>query len=162
MVEAVIMLPVLGVLLVAVPALHERFAARQQTLIAARGCAFAHALTGCADVPAACTIDPGATAAPAAAPESDPVAIALETTGDAFGVFDELPLVGAALGALLGDTTDARAVMALRPWGDDLRAPVQIEGALSLACNERPRDVQAIARDLFCRRLPVIDCGGSR
>jgi hypothetical protein len=161
MVEAVIMLPVLGLLLVAVPVLRERLAARQQALIAARGCAFAHALAGCGDVPAACANAPGTTAAPAAAAERDPAAIALQNTGDGFGVFDELPLVGEALRTLLGETTDARALVALRSWGD-VSGPAQIEGALSLACNERPRDVAAIARDVFCRRLPLIECGGSR
>jgi hypothetical protein len=161
MVEAVIALPLLGLLLVTMPALHERHATRQKTLAAARECAFAHALNGCSDVPAACVEPPGSTRAPVPAAEADPAAIARAIAGDEFGVFDELPLIGEALGALLGETTEARVSVQLRPRGREKEA-ARIESAMVLVCNERPRDVLAIARATFCDRIPLIDCGDSR
>jgi hypothetical protein len=161
MVEALIVLPVLCLLLVTLPLLHERYAARQQALVAARSCAFAHALGGCGETPEACSASPNGAGAPAPIAESDPTRIARDAVGDRFGVFDELPLIGDALRALLGDTTEARAAVALRR-GSDPEQPKTIDAALALACNERPRDVMAIARAAFCERLPVIECGDSR
>jgi hypothetical protein len=155
MVEAVIALPVLLALLFALSSVHRQLAARQRALGSARHCGFAHALNGCADVPAACAAAPAAGAAPEPGPESDVAAIA----GDA-SVFRDLPLVGNALAALLGDTIEARGSAATGARDDD--APQRVEGALLLVCNERPRDVLEIARELFCRHLPLLDCGGAR
>jgi len=160
MVEAAIALPLLGFLLVMMPAVHERQAARQQALAAARNCAFAYALNGCNEVPVVCGAPPGTTSAPVPSPEHDAAALAQATAGDELAVFDELPLIGDALGAVLGETTHARASIELRPRDTD-EAPARIEGALILACNERPRDVLAIARSAFCDHVPLIDCGGS-
>ena len=161
MVEAVIALPLLGLLLVTMPLVHEWHVARQQALAAARNCAFTHALNGCTAVPGACPAPPGSTPAPLPDVEHDPVAVARATAGDEFGVFDELPLIGEALGALLGETTDAHAGVELRPRHPE-EEPIRVEGAVTLACNERPRDVLAIAGGAFCDRIPLIDCGGSR
>jgi hypothetical protein len=160
-VEAVIALPLLGLLLVTMPVVHEQHASRQQALATARNCAFAHALNGCTDVPAACPTPPGSTPAPTPDREHDAVAIARETAGDELGVFDELPLIGEALDALLGETTEARASIELRRRHPE-EEPARVEGALTLACNERPRNVLAIARAAFCDRIPLIDCGGSQ
>jgi hypothetical protein len=157
MVEAVIALPVLVALLVALSFLHGLLAARQRALASARHCGFAHALGGCGDVPAACQAPPAGGAAPEPGAETDVAAIARDAGGDS-GVFDDLPLLGEALAAVLGDTIEARASVATRERTGGVER--RVEGALLLVCNERPRDVLAIARALFCRHLPLLDCGG--
>jgi hypothetical protein len=171
MIEALIVLPVLVALLLGVPMVHERQAALQRALIAARGCAFAHALGGCGQVPAACAAPPSALDAPMPADESDPIVIASRNARGGSFVFDEIPVLGAALRDLLGHTTEARARVQLRPAtaqpqsAAESTAPKQphatVKAAFTLACNERPRDVLAMTKALFCERLPLIDCGGS-
>jgi hypothetical protein len=159
MVEAVIALPVLIALLVALSSLHGSLAARQRALGSARHCGFAHALGGCGEVPAVCQAPPMPGAAPAPDPRSDVAAIARDA-GASSSVFGDVPLLGDALAALLGDTIEARGSAATRQRADGVEH--RVEGALLLVCNERPRDVLAIAGDLFCRHLPLLDCGGAR
>lgn len=155
MIEALIALPVLTALLVAVPWLHELIAARQRAFATARHCGFAYALTGCSELPTACATPPDRGAAPAPDAQSDVVGHVQDGAGA--GALDDVPMLGAALAALLGDTIEARATAAVRPRAG---LPPRVAGAVLLVCNERPRDVLAIARDMFCRHLPLLDCGG--
>lgn len=157
LVEALIMLPVLGALLAAVPLLHALLAGKQQALSQARACGFTYALDGCVDVSAACASSPQPGAAPALDPEHDVVAIARNDVRMGSDVFEDLPLLGDALATLLGDTFEARSAVAVRPSAG---AHAAVEGAITLVCNERPRNVLALARDMFCRHLPLFDCGG--
>jgi hypothetical protein len=159
MVEALIVLPVLSTLLFAVPLLHERYAAKQQALLLARRAAWAHVLSGCVSETSAEAVDLEHASAPdggAATDVVDQARRAARGRGDP-DVFDELPLLADALGALLGELVRARAEFPLRP-----RAGVQqrVGADFVLLCNERPRDVFALAKRVFCERLPIIRCGG--
>src|SRR6187200_583141 len=71
MIEALIALPVFLAVAIALPLLHERYAARQRAGLIARSCAFAHAYTGCAgDAPAQCAAMLGSAGSPEAGPET--------------------------------------------------------------------------------------------
>jgi hypothetical protein len=159
MIEALIVLPVLGTLLIAAPLLHERYAARQQALLLARSAAWGHALSGCVGETSEPTVVLERAGAPSGARETDVIEIARRAAGGRGGldVFAELPLIADALGALLGELARVRAEVALRPRAG---THAHVSADFVLLCNERPRDVFELARQVFCERLPIAGCGG--
>jgi hypothetical protein len=165
MVEAVIVLPVLALFLAAVPLQVERYAAHQHALLEARRCVWAYALSGCTEGPDDCDVaahrdlpDESTLEPPAdAGPNTDVVAQvrATRVTSGA-DVFDAVPLLGALLSSVLGDTAHARAEVLVR----EAEPRPRLAHSLKVACNERPRNVLAMARGVFCAHLPLLDCGG--
>jgi hypothetical protein len=156
MVEAVIVIPVLGILLVAVPFVYERYATRQEALATARRCAFVYAAGGCREVPPGCDDLLSPENAPAPDAQTDVLGQA-RRGGSGGDVFDEVPELAGALEAILGETAYADVERALRPrWGKS----EQVRAHLAVACNERATDVIDIARRVLCTHVPILDCGG--
>jgi len=158
MVEAVIVLPVLLLTLFAVGFMRERYLGRQQASLAARRCAWAHAIGGCGQAP------PGCSAAQRAAPEDDPDAVAIMNAAAAnagsstIDVFEDIPVLGRAIAGLFGTQTGASAVSATAlPW--DRTTQVIDRSELVVLCNERPQDVLKAAQDVFCSHVPFV-CAG--
>jgi hypothetical protein len=162
MIEAVVVLPVLLLALFAVGFMRERYLGRQQAALAARRCAWAHAIGGCGEVP-----PPGCSAAALAASSDDPDTAAIMSAARAnagtskIDVFNDVPVLGEALDGLFGTHTGARAVTETTvPWNRSLRVVDRTE--LIVLCNERPRDVLAAAQNVFCRNVPLVPCAGGQ
>ena len=155
--EAVIVVPVLGMLLVAVPVVFERYARTQQASLEARRCAWGYARSGCTQVPEGCGL-PATAEAPPAEGDRDVVARARGVQGRGAAVFDDVPELERALAAILGETAQAGVALELRARGGVAQLPVH--GHFAVACNERPREVLELAQQVFCGHLPLLDCGG--
>jgi hypothetical protein len=159
MVEAVIVVPVLGILLIASLFLYQWYINGQHARLLARRCAWEHAMAGCGDrLPAGC--DGYLITQPP--PPSDPASgelRALAGAGNAGGqsILSQVPLLGAAIDALFGTTTKAqlgRAVQA--PWG---QPKIQVRGDMAVLCNTEPVDIGKAIAKMFCDVLPRGDCG---
>lgn len=155
MIEAVMVLPVLVILLMALPLILERYAAKQQALLDARRCAWTYALSGCIRPPEGCGGFENA-AAPAPGPDDDVIATARSQSGDGAGVFDLVPALTTALTSILGETALADVAVELRERNGVRR---RVRAQLAVACNERPRDVLQMATQVFCENLPGLNCG---
>jgi hypothetical protein len=160
MVEALIALPVFLAVAIALPWLHALYAGKQRAGLEARSCAFAHAYAGCREPPPHCA----STLAAAGSPDAES-ANSIETQARAlvplpgFDVFEWVPALGEAVRGLLGEKTRARAQFEVRGLGTG-EEPRRVAADFVLLCNERPRDVLALARGVLCDHLPVLHCGG--
>ena len=159
MVEAVIVIPVLGLLLVAVPLVFERYATHQEALATVRRCAFVFAVGGCRDVPPGCDDVLHREDAPETDEQTDVVAQARsnDSAGDGADVFEKVPEITQALNAILGETVYADVTLALRPRGERSE---QTTGHLAVACNERATTAIELARRVLCTNVPILGCGG--
>jgi hypothetical protein len=159
-VEAVIMLPALGILLVGMLFVHQLYSAQQRALVVARRCAFEYAVNGCQTVPDSCQDVPLTSQDESGKQRSQAiVSDARARVAGAFDVFSNVPVIGAAIDGIFGTTARASAPIAVRmPWTDtgSVRGSVQI----SLACNEHNHDnlVKEIEH-VFCDYLPALSCG---
>jgi hypothetical protein len=161
MIEAVIALPVLLLTLFAVGFMRERYLGRQQSALAARRCAWAHAISGCGEAPPDCS----ASVLGATADDPDSLVIMSAARANAgtstIDVFDDVPVLGAAINGLFGTQTGASSVSATAvPWNRSLRVVDRTQ--LVVLCNERPRDVLAAAQNVFCRNVPLVPCAGGQ
>ncbi len=167
MVEALIIVPFLGLLLVGVLFVQARYLTRERLLLQARRCAWQYAVSGCD--PSAPPRDCGSTPTTAQSEDgraaSDQLidqardSTSLRPAGAAFDPFDDVPLLGAAMRGLFGTTTRAEAHAPVRvPWSP--AQSVSERGEIVVACNERPRDVFQVITGVFCRKLPLPNCGG--
>jgi hypothetical protein len=147
-IEAVIMLPffiiVWGLLLFAVDVYKHKLDAG----LRARDCGWSYAQTGCQTVPPQCQEEPG-----------DPVAVdGDDGSGDLASSVDELPLDIPIIGDLLNGIVDTLFGELRRSrHNNQVRRPrvlgettVQTRGAFAIMCNERPRTVGEMARDMVC------------
>jgi hypothetical protein len=158
-VEAVIMLPVLGMLLVGTLFLHRLYSAHEKALIFARRCAFEYAVNGCTQVPVSCLEQPTADQTEEGKQRSNEIVSNARPREDhRFDVLSDVPVIGNAIDSLFGTTARGSAAMAVAmPWpdGPSVQGSVQI----SLACNERDHDdVVHEIEQVFCKYLPVLDC----
>lgn len=154
MLEAVIVLPVLVMLLAAVPLIAERYGGRQQALLEARRCAWSYALSGCTREADGC-----GGFETEAAPETEDESVVTTARSESAGgadVFELIPGLTRALEAVLGETARASVAIELRER-DGVRRRARAD--LAVACNERPRNVLDMARQVFCDHLPALDCG---
>jgi hypothetical protein len=161
MIEAVIVLPVLLLTLFAVGFVRDRYLGRQQAGLAARRCAWAHAIGGCGEAP------PGCSAARPGARDDDPDSLAIMTAARAnagsseIDVFDHIPVLGNAINELFGTQTGASAVTETAvPWSRTVAVVDRSE--LVVLCNERPRDVLRAAQNVFCTHVPLVPCPGGQ
>jgi hypothetical protein len=158
MVEAVIVAPVLGILLIGSLFLYQWYINGQQARLVARRCAWEHAMTGCGNPPpAGCERYLGATAA-ASDPQADQLrALADDANrGGGESVLSHVPLLGNAIDGLFGTTTQAdvgREVQA--PWG---KPKIQVRGEMVVLCNTQPVDVGDAIEKIFCDALPIVAC----
>ena len=160
MVEAVIMLPVLGLLLVGTLHMRERYLARQQVQLKARQCAWQYAMDGCqGDPPAGC----GAQARLDRDTDAEDVTSTMMSDahtkggGGDFNVFDKVPLLSDALHALLGTRTRFESSIDVRlPWKTDMA--YRAEGKFVVMCNTKPRAGEDVAKDVLCGLVPGVKC----
>lgn len=157
MIEAVIALPVMIALCAGALFLRDRYLARQHALLEARHCAWAHALSGCGAAPDGCA----ASATEANTDDADAAAImsAARARGDSkIDVFEEIPVLGDAISRLFGTQTGASAERTVRLPGSGGAQLVE-RAEVVVLCNERPQNVLAAARDVFCKNVQLLDCG---
>jgi hypothetical protein len=160
MLEAVIVVPVLGILLVASLFLFKWYLGGQHARVLARRCAWEHAMSGCGDtLPPGCD---GVLAAASSGPTTESVQLKALADGSApnssTGGLSEVPLLGDALDALFGTSTVAEAKRRVRlPWRTDA---IDARGKMVVLCNTQPIEIGAAIEELFCDALPVVDCGG--
>jgi hypothetical protein len=153
-VEAALVLPVFALLLIALLFLLRWYQARDDARGLARRCAFEHAIHGCTDIPPGC-----AEVLAGARNSGDRVeAQALRgaaAAGDSFGVLD-LPLISDAIDTLFGSATRAQVARRVRrPWDS---AEARASGDFVVLCNDRPREVGPAIKQVFCDRVPAIQC----
>ncbi len=166
-VEAVIMLPVVGLLLTGVLFLAQVHAEASETRALARRCALAHAAGGCQEVPAGCeAVLRGARAErdDQTRQAADSARAGAATSGT---LVDELPIIGDALDGLLGTTTtgEARRQVPFSPQMEasaraedpDAALEAEVGGSFSVLCDPRPQSPAAQARRVMCNWL---SCGG--
>lgn len=157
MVEAVIVLPVLLLTWAGVSFMRERFLGRQQALLAARRCAWAHAVSGCGQPPQGCTSDAQVTADSARSSAAIMQTARDRSTMTSIDVFNDIPVLSEVIGALFGAQTGASAVACTPlPWDRERGLVDRVE--LVVGCNERPRDVLRAALDVFCENVKVVPC----
>jgi hypothetical protein len=160
MLEAVIMLPVLGLLLVGTLHMRERYLARQQVQLKARQCAWQYAMDGCTGKPpAGCGAESRLDGDPVAEEEGSTLMSNAHTQGGGgdFNVFDKVPLLGDALHALLGTKTGFESTIDVRlPWQKD-RA-YRAEGKFVVMCNTKPRSGEDVAKGVLCSLVPGVKC----
>jgi len=160
MVEAVIMLPVLGLLLVGTLFMRERYLAKQQVQLQARQCAWQYAMDGCTgDPPAGCGAGSRLDRDVEAEEEGSKMMSSAHTQGGGgdFNVFDKVPLLGDALHALFGTKTSFESTIDVRvPWQKDMA--YQANGKFVVMCNTKPRKAPAVAKDVLCAFLPGKHC----
>jgi len=157
MVEAVIMLPVLGILFVGTSFVRERALARQQALLEARRCAWDYALAGCdpEHLPQSCKGTPQRGQTAEGAHKSEDMIGQLDESHDGFNPLDDVPVLGSAMRALFGTTTTAsRSIELASPWTPGARFAVG--GEITVACNEKPREVLDVVRDAVGAKLPKV------
>jgi hypothetical protein len=158
MIEAVIVLPVLLMTFAGVLFMRERYLGQQQALLAARRCAWAHAIGGCGEAPAGCR----ALVLAPVDPDRDSAAIvsaarAQQGEESTIDVFDDIPVLGKAIAGLFGTHTVASALARTAvPWDRERQVSDRFERVV--LCNEQPRDVLAAARNVFCRNVPLVPC----
>lgn len=158
-VEAVIMLPVLGILLVGVLVVHALLVARQAVLVEARRCAWQHAVQGCrGELPAGCVQPSISRSADLEAKSESILEASRSAVSEGAQVFDDVPILGEAIGGLLGEKASAVVSREVQVPGEP-EAPATVHGRVSLLCNERPQSVKAIGEAVLCKYLP---CGGGR
>jgi hypothetical protein len=162
MVEAVIVAPVLGILLIASMFMYRFYANTEELRLTARRCAWQHAMAGCGDkLPAGCD---GYLAGVGSAAAGDADAAQLRGLTEGSGsdeaggsVLSDVPLLGDAIDALFGTTTVARGERDVRtPWSGEAR---KARGQMALLCNTRPVDIDAEIEKMFCKLVPLGDCG---
>jgi hypothetical protein len=69
-------------------------------------------------------------------------------------------VLGAAISRLFGTQTGASAERRITPpWSG--AAQIVERAEVVVLCNERPQDVLAAARDVFCKNVQLLDCGSS-
>lgn len=159
MIEAVIVLPVLLLTWAGVSFMHERYLGRQQAMLAARRCAWAHALAGCGQAPEGCSPASYVGGEPAQGAPAIMQAARASAAMQAIDVFDDIPVLSEVLGALFGTQTGAAAeAQTTVPWARELRVIDRTE--LVVLCNERPRDVLQAAIGVFCQQVSFLNCGG--
>lgn len=160
MVEAVIMLPVLGLLLVGTLFMRERYLAKQQVQLQARQCAWQYAMAGCTgDPPAGCGAESRLDRDADAEADDSAMMSSAHTKGGGgdFNVFDEVPLLGDALHALLGTKTSFESTIEVRvPWQKDMA--YRAEGKFVVMCNTKPREAPEVAKDVLCSLVPGVKC----
>jgi hypothetical protein len=161
-VEAVIVLPVFGILLVGTLLLHQLYSAHQKALVTARRCAFEYAVHGCVEVPPSCRGRPTTGQSDEGKERSQKIVSDARVHEDnQFDVFAKVPVIGSAIDGIFGTTARASAPMLVRmPWteADSVQGNVQI----ALACNEHTHD--SVVREIehiFCDYLPALHCGAS-
>jgi hypothetical protein len=157
MVEAVIMLPVLGILLLGTSFVRERALARQQALLEARRCAWEFALAGCDPerVPQSCKRAPRQGQSEEGAQKSQDLMGRLDESHNGFNPLDDVPVLGAAMRALFGSTTTAsRSIEVPSPWTPGARFAAG--GEITVACNEKPREVLDVVQDAVGAKLPKV------
>lgn len=144
MVEAVIVIPVFILLLTGATYVRALHAARAETRLAARGCAWEHALTGC-EGGSACG---GLASNERADGLPDLAQSARAQSGGGVDPFSDIPLLGDAFQTICGTST--RATIAARvpfPFDDALTGDATSENVV--LCNAVPRTVLELARDLL-------------
>ena len=157
MIEAVIVLPILLLTWAGVSFMRERFLGRQQALLAARRCAWAHAVSGCGQPPEGCTSEAQLAAEPAQGSAAIMHAARDRSAMKSIDVFNDIPVLGEVLGALFGSQTGASAVACTPlPWDRERGLVDRVE--LVVGCNERPRNVLRAALDVFCENVKVVPC----
>lgn len=162
MVEAVIVVPVLGILLIGSMFMHRYYITTQELRLTARRCAWQHAMAGCGDkLPAGCDGYLGG-ASSATPGDADSAQLRGLTEGssaqpDDGGVLSDIPLLGDAIDALFGTTTIARGERDLpTPWSGQAR---KAHGEMAVLCNTHPVDIEAEIEKMFCKLVPLGDCG---
>jgi hypothetical protein len=165
MVEAVILVPVLGMLLIGTLFVRERYLTRQRALVAARRCAWEYALSGCDDhaLPASCSDAPRTDQSSQGSDASQAVIdqARLGADGSNFDVFDEVPILGTAMRALFGTTTSASVRREVRvPWS--ATGTVSEGGEIVVACNQQVRDALEAAKVTLRKQLPALQRSGAR
>lgn len=147
-IEAVIMLPffiiVWGLLLFAVDVYKHKIDAGIQ----ARDCGWSYAQSGCETVPPSCQEAPG-----------DPVAVSdVAGSGELASSVDDVPVSIPVIGDLLNGLVDTIfGEMKRAQHVNDVQRPqvlgastVHTRGAFAIMCNERPRTIGEMARDMVC------------
>jgi hypothetical protein len=163
MIEAVIVVPVLGILLVGSMFLYHVYKDTQELRLTARRCAWQHAMAGCGDkLPAGCDAYlGGASLAPAGDADSAQLRGLTEGSGsEAVGssVLSDVPLLGDAIDGLFGTITIARGERDIpTPWSGQAR---KARGEMAVLCNTQPVDIEAEVQKMFCKLVPLGDCGG--
>jgi hypothetical protein len=149
-----LLVPVFAIVLAAVFFVGHFYLALAEVRASARRCAFTYAAGGCADVPPDCP-HPQAQHRRSADDEAATLSAAV-AQNDVFGVLSHIPLLGDAIDALFGASTGVRVERDIAlPWQ---RGAARAVGTTTVSCNERPRDVAAAIRQVFCDRLPLLDC----
>lgn len=160
MVEAVIMLPVLGLLLVGTLFMRERYLAQQQVQLLARQCAWQYAMDGCkGDPPAGCGAETRLDRDADAEEKGSAMMSSAHTDGGGgdFNVFDKVPLLGDAFHALLGTKTSFESTISVRvPWQTDMA--YRAKGKFVVMCNTKPRKGTEVAEDVLCSLVPGKFC----
>jgi len=155
MVEAVILLPVLGLLLMGALHLHRMHAASGQLVQRTRHCALVHARAGCRPEAVAPECDgaftsagePGRVERDALARDT---ADAIDRAGARTSLFEragELPLLGAAIEGLFG--RGERASLSTEAPGLVGRGPLRLSASHHVLCDVIPSDASGVARQLF-------------
>jgi hypothetical protein len=162
MIEAVMVAPVLGILLIGSMFMYRFYMDTQELRLTARRCAWQHAMAGCGDkLPAGCEAYlGGASSAPAGDADSAQLrGLTDGSGGDAGGdgVLSDIPLLGDAIDGLFGTTTIARGERDIpTPWSGQAR---KARGEMAVLCNTQPVDIEAEVEKMFCNLVPLGDCG---
>ncbi len=142
-VEAVIALPLLILLLIGISYVHHLYAAKQQTLLAARKAAWTQAISGCTSGPSATT---GSTGTPGGA---IPSYVAQHGAHSDDNSLAKIPVVGEALSNLILPGTSSVA-------SASVQRPTQLDGGVDtlstesyVGCNEPHRDAHKDALGVF-------------
>jgi hypothetical protein len=163
MIEAVMVAPVLGILLVGSIFLYQVYKDTQELRLTARRCAWQHAMAGCGDkLPAGCDAYlGGASSAPAG--DADSAQLRGLTGGSGGeapgnGMLSDIPLLGDAIDGLFGTITIARGERDIpTPWSWQAG---KAQGEMAVLCNTQPVDIEAEVETMFCELVPLGDCGG--
>jgi hypothetical protein len=162
MMEAVMVAPVLGILLVGSMFLYHVYTETHELRLTARRCAWQHAMTGCGDkLPPGCqSYLGGASSAPTGDADSAQLrGLADGSDGEAVGggLLSDIPLLGDAIDGLFGTTTIAQGEGDIAtPWTGQAR---KMRGEMAVLCNTQPVDIGAEVEKMFCKLVPLGDCG---
>jgi hypothetical protein len=148
-VEAVILLPVLLLLLVGVQFTAERAVRRHSAREEARACAFRYALHGCSSRSSACEHWVAATTSSSSAVDTGGIEHTLDSGSSALGGLSSIPILGSALGGLLG-ASSAVTVTGSEPAPAVVspRGVAVISERVAFPCNEMPQ-TDTVASQVF-------------
>ncbi len=162
MVEAVILLPVFAVILSGIAYVQAYAMAEQGARVAARRCAWEHAMNGCDEIPAGCGEHGHSAESTGAGPDESDASTAADAAAVVDGVIAAssnsglpfaLPLIGPALEGLFGSATQFTVTREVRVGGYATSA----KGHFYLLCNAKPTSPAEAIKSAFCEATPLCD-----